>query len=73
MTDTRGTRRESQTDRAGKMEMWYEVMAKPRQERAAVSMLEKASIATYYPAQGYGKLSLSVMSQLRLSRHFSMR
>ena len=53
MADTRGTGRESQTDWAGKRGMEYEVMAKPRQERAAISVLEEASFATYYPAQGY--------------------
>jgi transcriptional antiterminator RfaH len=65
MTDTRGTRKESQTDRAGKMGKWYAVMAKPRQQRAAVSMLEKASIAPYYPEV---KESLFVrrMRQVRL-------
>jgi len=31
--------------------MGYESMAKPRQERAAVSMLENPSFATYYPAE----------------------
>jgi len=56
MADTRGTRRESQTDWAGKMGMEYKVRGKPRQERAAISMLEKASIATYYPAQGVLKI-----------------
>jgi transcriptional antiterminator RfaH len=32
-----------------KMEKWYAVMAKPRQERTSVSVLEQAGIATYYP------------------------
>jgi len=31
------------------MGKWYAAMAKPRQERVAVSMLEKAGIPTYYP------------------------
>lgn len=31
------------------MEKWYAVMAKPRQERSAASVLEQAGIATYYP------------------------
>ena len=38
------------------MGMEYKVRGKPRQERAAISMLEKASIATYYPAQGVLKI-----------------
>jgi len=32
-----------------KMGKWYAVMAKPRQERTAVSILGQAGIATYYP------------------------
>jgi len=36
--------------------LWAVVMADPRQEWAAVSMMEKVSIATSYPAPGVRKI-----------------